>query len=233
LPNDQPQQWQAAWDRWNPGSARPSRCAVSSVNPPVADQLQAFLESQRGVTSTWFRSAAEVGVPNEVIGAETGGADRALAVAAAISLAPAGRPGLVVSCGTAITVERVSRSGVWQGGAIAPGLTLCARALHDHTAQLPLVMIREPPPAWGAATAPALEAGVFWGTVGACRELIARQTAELGNDRWLIWTGGDAALLAPAVTGATARIEPDLVLIGLARTLFPSGQHRDASSHDQ
>ena len=38
--------------------------------------------------------------------AETAGADRALAVLAAVARHPQGGPGLVVSCGTAITVER-------------------------------------------------------------------------------------------------------------------------------
>src|SRR5262249_59428720 len=88
---------------------------------------------------TWIRSAAEVPVPKDVEGAETGGSDRALSVFAALRLMPAGRPGLVVMCGTAITVERVTPEGVWQGGAIAPGLGLTTRALHLMTAQLPLI----------------------------------------------------------------------------------------------
>jgi type III pantothenate kinase len=58
--------------------------------------------------------------------------------------------------------------------------------------------------------------------VGAVRELLARQTADLGNDPWVIWTGGDAAMLAGPVAGADARIEPDLVLIGLCRALSSS-----------
>ena len=42
-------------------------------------------------------------------------------------------------CGTAITVERISEQGIWQGGAIAPGLRVVAGALHNQTAMLPLV----------------------------------------------------------------------------------------------
>ena len=127
-----------------------------------------FLDGLGDATATWFRSAAEVGVPNELVEPETAGADRAFAVAAAIDLGPAGRPGLVVSCGTAITVERISKEGVWQGGAIAAGLGVTARALHQQTAQLPRVDLHRVPPCWGRSTRPALEAGVFWGTVGAC-----------------------------------------------------------------
>ena len=219
LPLDDPESWRAAWAKWNDSRVMPSRWAISSVNPPIANELQLFLDSLGNATSTWFRSAADVRVSHELIRPETAGTDRALAVAAAIAMAPAGRPGVVISCGTAITVERISSQGIWQGGAIAPGLAVTARALHHQTAQLPFVELHQAPPHWGASTHPAVEAGVFWGTVGAVRELLAKQTADLGDDRWLIWTGGDAALLANAVVGSQARVEPDLVLLGLCRAL--------------
>ena len=90
-----------------------------------------------------------------------------LAVLAALRHAPACLPGLVVSCGTAITIERVAPEGLWQGGVIAPGLFLNARALHMFTAQLPLVWPDQSAPFWGRGTIASLEAGVFWGTVGA------------------------------------------------------------------
>ncbi len=167
---------------------------------------------------TWLRSAADVAVPHELDAPETAGADRALAVSAAVRLASQLRPGLVVACGTAVTVERITAAGIWQGGAIAPGLGLAARALHLHTALLPFVEPRQPPPAWGASTRPALEAGIFWGAVGTVRELISRQASDLSEDPWIIWTGGDAALLAGPVAGEKAWIEPDLVLLALART---------------
>jgi type III pantothenate kinase len=225
LPLGDPVFWTAAWEKWNHAGGTPSRWAISSVNPPVAERLQLFLDELGNATAAWFRSAAEVGVRNELIEPETAGADRAFAVAAAMGLAPAGEPGLVISCGTAITVERISKEGIWQGGAIAPGLGVIARALHDQTAQLPLIELHQAPAHWGASTRPALEAGIFWGTVGAVRELLDRQSADLGDEPWVIWTGGDAVLLGGAVLGAAARIEPDLVLTGLSQVL--------TSCHDQ
>lgn len=220
LPLNETPAWVAAWEKWSDAGFSLSSWVISSVNPPVAKGLRTFLGCMGVARATWFCSAADVAVQHELAEPESAGADRALAVAAAIGLAPRGRPGLVVSCGTAITVERISEKGIWQGGAIAPGLRVAARALQNQTAMLPFVELHQAPPCWGASTRPAVEAGVFWGTVGAVRELLARQVEELGNEPWVIWTGGDAALIAGAVAGNEARIEPDLVLLGLCRAFF-------------
>jgi type III pantothenate kinase len=179
----------------------------------------------------WFQNACELPVRCDVEGADTGGADRALNVFAALRLMPGGRPGLIVSCGTAITVERVTSAGVWVGGAIAPGLGPMAAALHLRTAQVPLIDVlgfdpKSAPAAWGRGTVASLKAGIFWGTVGVVRELLARQAETFDADPWVIWTGGDASLLAGHVSGESARIEPNLVLVGLAFLAVP---HSDAT----
>src|SRR5271157_1953148 len=220
LPPDEPLAWDALWDDWHQNQSQPSRWAIASVNPPVAQRLAAFLQGRLVRQATWYHTAADVPLAMEVEGADTGGADRALAVLAALAHMPRGQPGLVVSCGTAITIERVTAAGVWQGGVIAPGLFLCARALHLLTAQLPLVQPDQSAPPWGRGTKPSLEAGVFWGTVGSIRELLARQSFEHDEKPWIVWTGGDAERLARLVCGEHARIIPDLVLNGLVRAAF-------------
>jgi type III pantothenate kinase len=225
LPLDPPA-WAEAWSLSAHLSAEDSSWAISTVNPPVAAALTAFLTSNGVQNIKWFDTASQVPLRCDVEGADTGGADRALAVAAAVRLMPAARPGLVVLCGTAITVERVTAEGIWLGGAIAPGLGTSARALHLLTAQLPLVDLRQvdpdrPPPAWGRATVPSLEAGVFWGTVGAVRELIARQAEDMGEQPWVVWAGGDAEVLSRFVSVPVTRCERDLVLIALQRLEFP------------
>jgi type III pantothenate kinase len=220
LPVDDPLAWEAVWDDWHKGTRDNSHWAIASVNPPVAQRLAAFLQGRNVSAVRWYETAADVPVKMDVEGADTGGADRALAVLAALGQMPAGRPGLVVSCGTAITIERISADGVWQGGVIAPGLFLCARALHSFTAQLPLVRPDGSAPFWGKGTLDSLEAGVFWGTVGAVRELLARQSFDRGEPPWIVWTGGDAAPLATTVGGHDVRILPDLVLRGLAQAAF-------------
>jgi type III pantothenate kinase len=222
LPPDDPLAWEALWDEWHRQQAEPSRWAIASVNPPAAGRLAEFLKGRGVMQATWYRTAAEVPLAMDVEGAETGGADRALAVLAALQRMPPGRPGLVVSCGTAITIERITGQGVWQGGVIAPGLFLSARALHLLTAQLPLVRPDNTAPFWGRGTRDSLEAGVFWGIVGSVRELLARQTFEPDQEPWIVWTGGDAERIASAAEGRHALIIPDLVLRGTAHAAFGS-----------
>jgi type III pantothenate kinase len=214
LPTDNPSEWAPAWDDWGLTGIE-SSWSIASVNPPLADRLGQFL-TERGVGSIhWYRSASEVSVRHDLETLWTAGVDRALAVAAALNLNQGNGPGLVVSCGTAVTVERISVDGVWQGGAIAPGLKPMAKALHLLTALLPEIEPREAPEAFGRSTIPALEAGVFWSVVGAIRELVTRQSAGLTPLPWLIWTGGDASTFARWVDWPGAVVVPHLVLEGL------------------
>ena len=218
LPLHDPSTWAATWDAWNP-RRDPSTWSISSVNPPVADRLRDFVATLPACSAVWFRSAADVPIVHELEHPRTAGTDRALAVLGSLRDRPKDRPGpgIVISCGSAITVERVSAAGVWQGGAIAPGLKLAAESLHAMSMQLPLVHPEIPPAPWGRSTIPALAAGVFWGTVGAIKMLVDRQSEGLSLRPWIVWTGGDAELLMAStpLDSTDARFVSGLVIEGL------------------
>ncbi len=224
LPTDDETTWSAVWSRWNPAGL-PSDWAISTVNPPVAVRLGRFLDALPGATARWFRSAADAPVRHDLIRPETAGTDRAFAVLGALAVERPGAvgPGIVVSCGSAITVERISARGVWEGGAIAPGYRMAAEALHAMSTQLPMVRPDRTPEGWGRSTVPALEAGVFWGTVGAIRALVGRQSEGLVPRPWAVWSGGDAeALIGPtALDLPDQRLRPSLVIEGLASACGP------------
>jgi type III pantothenate kinase len=196
-------------------TGEPSTWSIASVNPPAAERFREVLERDNRTSVRWYNSAANIPIANRLERPEATGVDRALAVLAGRMVGNPGEWGLVVSCGTAITIERVLEDGTWDGGAIAPGLSLGARSLGRETAQLPHVHFDRDAPFWGHSTIPAIEAGVFWGTVGALRELIARQR-ESRPEPWIVWTGGDAERLAVEVVNGPPVICPDLVLRGLA-----------------
>ncbi|MEX0701162.1 MAG: type III pantothenate kinase [Planctomycetales bacterium] len=97
------------------------------------------------------------------------------------------------------------------------GFQLSARALHRYTALLPLIGIdelaNEPHPPLGRDTRQALRSGLFWGQLGAVKELIARLSVG-EKEPALLLTGGGGPLLAPHLPHA--RHEPHLGLRGLA-----------------
>jgi type III pantothenate kinase len=140
------------------------------------------------------------------------GLDRLLNAVAANMIRDTQSPVIIVSCGTATTIDLVSAAGCFCGGAILPGFTLCARALHQYTEVLPFISMDElfdlPPsedchPALGSNTQAAIMSGVFWGQIGAVRELIARlsQSGLAGNKSTaapkVLLTGGGSRLLVP------------------------------------
>jgi hypothetical protein len=58
--------------------------------------------------------------------------------------------------------------------------------------------------------------------VGAGRVLLARQADDSPEDPWIVLSGGDSRLLSGPIVTKGARIEPDLVLIGLAQLVSES-----------
>lgn len=217
-------EWDAALDAWGATGAG-ARWALGSVRPETERAFSAHLRA-RGVSADRIRvvrSAADVPGVGAALGmAGATGADRALGVLAALGRHDFRGPGAVVSCGTAITVERIDGNGVWRGGGIAPGPRVLASALASMTAQLPDSVwsgAEDAPASWGDSTVPAMRAGLFWGAVGMIRELLARQRVEGEPPRWLVWTGGDAELFARWVEcdadAGSATIAPELVLSGL------------------
>lgn len=146
------------------------------------------------------------------------GVDRLLGAVAANQLRGAGQGAVIVHVGTAITVNLVSTIGEFLGGAILPGITMSARAMHQFTDLLPLIdmqSLSEPPPAVGDATLAAMTSGLYWGAVGGIKQLIELYTAQIGGDPLILLTGGAAPSVAKLLPGH-ARYEPHLVPAGIA-----------------
>jgi type III pantothenate kinase len=148
------------------------------------------------------------------------GIDRLLDALAANRLRQPGRAAIVVDVGSAVTVDLVSPDGAFCGGAILPGIGMSARALHEFTDLLPLLDLSEltaPPPPLGTATVPAMQSGLFWGTVGAIRELSQQMGDGLAEPAQLILAGGAGPAVAKLL-GPEARFVPHLTLSGIALT---------------
>jgi type III pantothenate kinase len=184
-----------------------------SVNPPVAERVEGALSSV-GARVRLVGRDFEAPMPTRVREPKRLGADRL--VNAYEGYARYRRAMVIVDLGTAITVDAVSGEGVFLGGAILAGWRLAALALNEHTALLPAVTVEDVPAALGDDTVSAIRSGLFWGAVGAVRELVARLRSEVGADALVLATGGDAARFGPHIP-EVAQVVPELTLLGLHR----------------
>ncbi len=141
------------------------------------------------------------------------GPDRlANAVAARIRF---GAPVVVVDFGTAVTFDVVNDRGNYVGGIIAPGLAAMTDYLHEKTALLPKIEIREIRSLIGKSTEHAMLVGAVHGYRGLVRELIGGLKHELRARKLpVVATGGYARLIAAKLPEISA-VAPDLTLEGL------------------
>ncbi len=150
------------------------------------------------------------------------GTDRLAAAVAANELRNPHHAAIVVDAGTAVTVDLITRDGVFRGGAILPGIQTAAAALAHATDALPLVDLADlsaAPAPIGKSTQEAIRSGIVWGCVGAIRELITQMSATLSNVPEIYCTGGDGMHLA-RLLGREIKFDPNLVLRGIALTGF-------------
>ncbi|MEX2092644.1 MAG: acetate and sugar kinases/Hsc70/actin family protein [Pirellulales bacterium] len=158
----------------------------------------------------------------EVDSPERVGMDRLMGAVAADRLRPADRAAIVVDLGTATKLCLLTDVGAFVGGAILPGLAMSARALEEQTDALPGVDVerwQRPPQPLGKSTVPAIESGIFWGTVGAVRELVGQLSKSLASPPAVFITGGGSPLVAKVLAedaSLNLRHVPHLVLAGVA-----------------
>jgi type III pantothenate kinase len=202
---------------WLP--AERAEWCVASVSRPVETQLAQWVREHRPgdvyrrLTNAMLPIEVRLDNPLQV------GTDRLLAAMAAAKFKAPGCPAIVIDAGSAITVDLVSAQGAFEGGAILPGFEMMATALAQQTDQLPLIgnNTADPPAVVGKSTEAAIRSGLFWGHVGAVRELVQRMAGQTDAAPQVFVAGGDAALLAVYLSPA-AQVVPHLVFQGLALT---------------
>lgn len=166
---------------------------------PAGVQWAVAVESQCGVRNG-YENPAQLG------------SDRWAALIAAHAVAPEGC--VVVSAGTAMTVDALSADGVFLGGMIVPGLAAMMRALAESTAAVAVEGggFR----AFPANTADAVYSGALSAMAGAVGRMAGALSQEQGRAPVCLLSGGDAERLLPLLSGK-ATIVDNLVLEGLIR----------------
>lgn len=188
---------------------------LCSVVPRATPIIRRTLRQRWNLTCLELSAATVRGIGINYPRPETIGADRlANAVAARHRF---GSPVVVVDFGTAVTFDVVDRKGDYVGGIIAPGLAAMTDYLHEKTALLPRIRIRETRSVIGRSTEEAMLIGAVHGYRGLVRELILELKRHLGAPHLpVVATGGYARLIAAGLPEISA-VAPLLTLEGLSR----------------
>ncbi len=110
---------------------------------------------------------------------------------------------VVISCGTAITIDTVLSDGSHQGGVILPGIRIAEESFYRHTGnQSTAVVARRE--VFAKETSAAVANGVFWSVVGGIRTVVERIVTQIGFPPAVLLTGGDAERIYPYVRGFLA-----------------------------
>ena len=188
-----------------------------SVQDHVRDRLESLLRSW-GLRLVMVPKRP-LAISYELYRYEELGIDRAAMAEAAVALFPE-RNLLVVSAGTAVTIEVITADHRYQGGYILPGLQTKLTSLHLRTARLPQIRLAEINPLeiveaefLGHDTRSAMLRGVLRETELAVRGLEGALEKRLGVKGWhLICTGGDGEFLSKLLD---APFHPSLILEGV------------------
>jgi type III pantothenate kinase len=122
---------------------------------------------------------------------------------------------VVADFGTAVTIDLVDDRGVFLGGTIIPGFEIAAKALHEHTAQLPKVEVKRPELPWGKNTEEAINAGLFYSATGTLEEIVRKYSEKIGTWPRTIITGTGAKIIKDDCPFVDSYV-PNLVIKGIA-----------------
>lgn len=184
----------------------------------VRDMLAAWLTApELGIAPQaieWFASVAQrAGVRNAYRNPAQLGNDRFAAAIGAHALCP-DKDIVVANCGTATTIDAITKDGTFLGGMILPGLGLMATSLARNTAQLPQIKPGSKlPEGFADNTDDAILTGCLAAQAGAIERAF-----ELHQATACIISGGAAPYVAPAVPVPHRHVD-NIVMIGLHAAL--------------
>jgi type III pantothenate kinase len=188
-----------------------SQVIISSVNQQL-NQLSTQIKAPLLILD----HNTPIPIINKYVTPQTLGRDRLAAVIGAFTI-ESNVNTLVIDVGTCITYDFLNENNEYLGGSISPGIVLKYKALHNFTANLPLVDEWQANDLIGNSTVSAIASGVINGTIAEIEEIIRMYNDKFSHLR-IIMCGGGAKELQSKLKIRT-KLVPDLVLKGLIRIL--------------
>jgi type III pantothenate kinase len=189
----------------------PAACLVVSSVVPARTALVRQVWPKDRLHVVTHRSPLGIGIlypkPHRI------GPDRLVNAVAASHLYPC--PCVVIDFGTAVTFDIVSANKEYLGGVIAPGLDSMRDYLHERTALLPRIELKEPRRMIAQSTVEAMRVGAVVGYRGLVQSIHLAIQNELKAKRLsVIATGGHAPLISNKMA-PRPKFDRDLTLQGL------------------
>lgn len=192
-----------------------SDAAIASVVPRATPVCRLAIRHRLGVSPLLVTKSTETGLKIHCDRRQLG-ADRICAAVGAHLLYPGNL--VVLDFGTAITVNVITASGHFLGGAIIPSQALMLQSLHQGTARLPETKVAYPRSAIQHGTIPAIQAGTTQLIIGGLAHITRRIELETGHKHRVIATGGRARFFSRLLK-RTVVVEEDLAARGLLEIL--------------
>ena len=197
------------------GKQRPDQVYIANVaGRKIGSRLAAAMNNRWKMTPVFVEVKRRCrGVTNAYRDITQLGIDRWLAVVAAWNRTR--KPVCIVNCGTALTIDGVSKSGRHLGGLIVPGLHLMQDQLTGATSDIKIETVRRFELKFGRTTTECVNNGAGRVAVALIENVVAEMMEQHGNELTCIITGGDAERIN-ALLRKKFSYEPHLVLHGLA-----------------
>ncbi len=186
--------------------------AIASVVPSMDYSIGSAFIKYFNVEPFFLQPGAKTGLKIKTRNPLEIGADR-IANAIAVMELFENKNVAVVDFGTATTVELINKDREYLGGSIMPGLKIAMEVLSTHTAKLFPVNIVKPKTMIGNDTVTNIQAGLYYGHLGAINTFIDNIRQLTNDDVTIVGTGGFASMYQEEDLFTT--IIPDLALQGL------------------
>ena len=195
----------------------PSVFSNYSISDAIVSSVSALRKQEIDILKEkcnvfWLSAETPVPFVNLYETPHTLGVDRIALTAAAVSDFPKNNV-LVIDAGTCITYDFKNANEEYLGGAISPGIHMRYKAMHNQTANLPLLEIEAVESVIGSTTTKAMHVGVIEGVCGEIESITAKYKVKY-EDLTVILTGGDAAFLAKRLKNTIFAL-PNFLLTGM------------------
>jgi type III pantothenate kinase len=192
--------------------------------PPLLHTFEEFCKKALRLEPVLVEPGIKTGMPILMDNPREVGADRIVNAVAAYQ--EVRKACIVVDFGTATTFDCISAEGEYMGGVIVPGIGISLEALFQTASKLPRVEIVTPKSVIGKNTIHCMQSGILFGYVSMVDGLVERIRSEMGEEAYVIATGGIAERLAPE-SSTIQKVDRHLILQGL-QILYEMNRKEDS-----